>query len=339
MVAKQEKFSSWPWRKPQDVPVDAWQAIQNILMASVRETTRARRWRIFFRCAYLLIFIWLVVLLTMNTGPFKDRISFQDLSGAEHVALIRMTGLVMDKSINPTGINADSMNESLRKAFDNSAAKAVILSINSPGGSPVQSGQIFDELLRLRATQPEKKVYAVIKELGASAAYYIAAGSDEIYCDKSSLVGAIGIISGGFGFDEAMKKWGIERRLYTAGEHKGFLDPFLPVQENEKIFWEETLAHLHEHFIKDVQRGRGVRLDSYSDVFSGYIFDGERAVELGLADGLGTVRSVAKDRVGIEKLVDYTPQLNPVDLWLDNFSQRFAQAVMNALSRNFINIH
>ena len=219
-------------------------------MASVRENTRARRWRIFFRFVYVLLFVWILVLISLGSRSLEQNLSFVDFTKDEHIALIRMTGIVVDMAVSPVGINAEGINESLRSAFKNPDAKAVILSINSPGGSPVQSGQIYDEIMRLRKEQPDKKVYAVIKELGASAAYYIAAASDEIYCDKSSLVGSIGIISASFGFDEAMKELGIERRLYTSGKHKGFLDPFLPIDTEEEIFWEAVLGRLHEHFYR-----------------------------------------------------------------------------------------
>ena len=183
--------------------------------------------------------------------------------------------------------------------------------------------------MRLRRERSDKKVYAVIKELGASAAYYIAAASDEIYCDKSSLVGSIGIISAGFGFDEAMKELGIERRLYTSGQHKGFLDPFLPIDVEEEVFWEGVLGRLHEHFIADVKFGRGARLSRDDEIFSGYIYDGRRALELGLVDGIGTVRSVAKDQVGIEELVDYSPRITSIERWFNTMAQALISRLAN----------
>lgn len=324
-----EKKRFLPWRKPKEMPQNVWQLMENTLSASLRENARVRRWRLFFRLAYLAIFVWILALITM--GSVDEGIGLGDLSGGEHIALITMTGLVVDQAISPTGINADAMNESLRRAFDNSNAKAVILSINSPGGSPVQAGQIFDEMTRLRQSQPDKKVYAVIKGLGASAAYYIAAASDEIYCDKSSLVGAIGVISSGFGFEEAIDKLGIERRLYTSGEHKGFLDPFLPIDPAEEVFWEGVLGRIHDHFIAAVKQGRGLRLADDEEIFSGYLYDGAAAVELGLADGLGTVRSVAQNKVGIVKFVDYSPRVNPVERWLSAAARALAIGLENNL--------
>ena len=315
------------FRLKSQAPENLWQVIENSLSASVKENARARRWRIFFRLAYLAIFVWILVLVTI--GRFGSQL--EDFSGGDHIALIRMTGLVVDKSISVTGINAEDMNESLRQAFENNNAKAIILSINSPGGSPVQAGQIFDEITRLRVAHPDKKVYAVIKELGASAAYYIAAASDEIYCDKSSLVGAIGVIGSGFGFEEAIDKLGIERRLYTSGEHKGFLDPFLPIDPAEEVFWEGVLSRIHEHFIDSVKKGRGWRLANDNEIFSGYIYDGDMAVALGLVDGFGTIRSVAQSKEGIVKFIDYTPRVNPVDRWFSAAARQLAIAFENNL--------
>ena len=157
-LAPKRKASSWPWRKPRNIPQDAWQVIQNTLTESIQETRRSRRWRIFFRLAYLLVFVWILVLLSINTGSFKDSLSFSDLGG-KHIALIKLTGFVVDSAVSPTGINADSVNEALREAFDNPNAAAIILSINSPGGSPVQAGQIFDELVRyVLLNQPRRSI-------------------------------------------------------------------------------------------------------------------------------------------------------------------------------------
>lgn len=315
------------FRLKSKAPENLWQVIETSLTASVKENIRARRWRIFFRLAYLAIFVWILVLITMESLEG----GLEDLGGGDHIALIRMTGLVVDRSISPTGINAEAMNDSLRRAFKNNNAKAIILSINSPGGSPVQAGQIFDEITRLRLAHPDKKVYTVIKELGASAAYYIAAASDEIYCDKSSLVGAIGVIGSGFGFEEAIDKLGIERRLYTSGEHKGFLDPFLPVDPAEEVFWEGVLSRIHNHFISSIKQGRGLRLVDDNEIFSGYIYDGDMAAELGLVDGFGTIRSVAQTKVGIVKFVDYTPKVNPVERWFNTAAQQLVVGFQNNL--------
>ena len=302
-------------------PVDVWAVIERQLAYSMREQQRARRWRIFFRVIYILLFI-AVLVLVVRCQQFGIRHSYERIYDrqVDHLALIRLQGVIADEGGRSSGgllVSAEGINDALRRAFANKKAKAIFLSINSPGGSPVQSGQIFDELMRLRAKHPNKKVYAVVKELSASAAYHIASAADEIYADDSSLVGSIGIISGGFGYEGAMEKLGLERRLYTAGENKAFLDPFAPADARHEQFWQDVLDRLHANFIADVKRGRGQRLANDPEVFSGYLYDGEQALELGLVDGLGDLRSVALDKTDLDNLVDYSPSIAPWDDWLD----------------------
>jgi protease-4 len=233
------------------------------------------------------------------------------LGGAdsEHVGLIHVQGVISAEEM----ANANAIAGSLREAFENENCKAILLAINSPGGSPVQAGQIYDEIKRLRGIYPDKKVYAAIADLGASGGYYIAAAADEIYADKASLVGSIGVVGSSFGFVDTMDKLGVERRMFTAGDHKGFLDPFQPLKEDEKDFWEGVLNVTHNQFIGVVKAGRGDRLKDDPDLFSGLIWSGEQALEMGLIDGLGSAGYVARDVVGVEDIVDYSFQLNPLE--------------------------
>jgi protease-4 len=187
------------------------------------------------------------------------------------------------------------------------------LRINSPGGSPVQSGYVFDEIKRLREIHAEKPLYAVISDIGASGAYYIAAAADQIYADKASLVGSIGVVASGFGFVDTLEKLGVERRLYTSGNHKGFLDPFSEEKPEEVEFWKGVLSSTHEQFISKVKEGRGDRLKINETTFSGLIWNGEQALEMGLIDGLGSAGFVARDIVGAEEIVDFTPQPDPFE--------------------------
>ena len=205
-----------------------------------------------------------------------------------------------------------------------------MLVINSPGGSPVQAGYIYDEVKRLRAEYPDKKVYAVIKDIGASGGYYIAAAADEIYADRASLVGSIGVTAASFGFVDLMEKMGVERRNFTAGEHKSFLDPFAPLQEDEKEFWETVLESTHKQFIQRVKEGRGERLVEADKLFSGLIWNGEQARDLGLIDDLGSPAMVAREIIGEEKLQDYTLKPSP----LDEFTRRFGAAIGSGLVKS-----
>ena len=223
--------------------------------------------------------------------------------------------------------SADNIIGSLRDAFDADEALGVILRINSPGGSPVQSGYIFDEIRRLKETRPDFPVYAVIMDLGASGAYYIAAAADEIYADKASLVGSIGVIGSGFGFVDTMEKLGVERRLYTSGEHKAFLDPFSPQNEEEKEFWQGVLKVTHKQFISQVKLGRGERLNETPDMFSGLVWTGEQAVDMGLVDGLSSSSQIARDVLGTDELVSYTYRPDPFAKFVEKFGMSFGQGV------------
>jgi protease-4 len=226
------------------------------------------------------------------------------LGGEEpHTALIEVDG-VLDLG---GEIQADDIIQGLRDAFDADGSKGVILRINSPGGSPVQAAEIYEEIRRLRKLHPDKPVHAVVSDICASGGYYIAAAADKIYANPSSLVGSIGVLMDGFGFTETMNKLGVERRLLTAGEHKGMLDPFSPVDEKEQAHVQKMLDQVHEQFIRAVREGRGKRLAESPELFSGLIWSGEEAKKLGLVDDFGSADFVAREVIGAEDLMDYTP--------------------------------
>lgn len=295
--------------------------LEKLVMSLQAEQRRSRRWGIFFK---LLTFAYLFGLLFYFVFPFSD--SLESVTGT-HTALIEVNGTIASD----TEASADKIVGSLREAFAAESSVAVLLRINSPGGSPVQSGYIYDEIRRLRDKHPDKKLYAVITDLGASGAYYVAAAADEIYADKASLVGSIGVVSGGFGFTGVMDRVGIERRLYTAGENKAFLDPFSPQKEDEVEFWESVLATTHDQFIAQVRKGRGDRLSDDERIFSGLIWSGEQALELGLVDGLGSASWVAREVVGNDRLVDYSPRQSPLKQLVDQLGVSAGRGLADSL--------
>jgi len=287
----------------------------------VQEQRRARRSGIFFKS---LAFLYLIAMLFLFT-PLMD-MERSATKGAGYTALIDEQGVIADKE----AASADNLITSLRAAFDDPKVKGVVLRINSPGGSPVQSGYVYDEIRRLRGLHPDTKVYAVISDLGASGAYYIASAADEIYADKASLVGSIGVTAAGFGFVGAMEKLGVQRRAYTSGEHKAFLDPFEPEKPDETKFWQGVLNVTHEQFIASVKQGRGDRLKDkdHPELFSGLVWTGQQALPLGLIDGLGSASSVARDVIGEKELVDFTVQESA----LDRFSKKLGAGVAEKLA-------
>ncbi|KQQ62381.1 peptidase S49 [Pseudomonas sp. Leaf127] len=303
-------------------PEDAksWKLLEKTLLAGVQEQRRSRRWGIFFK---FLTFAYLFTALMLFMPLFGDK----KVSGSgSHTALIEIQGMIADKE----SASADNIVGSLRAAFEDANTRGVILRINSPGGSPVQSGYVYDEIRRLRAEKPAIKVYAVISDLGASGAYYIASAADQIYADKASLVGSIGVTAAGFGFVGAMEKLGVERRTYTSGEHKAFLDPFQPPKADEAQFWQEVLATTHRQFIASVKQGRGDRLKDkeHPELFSGLIWTGEQAVGLGLVDALGSSSYVAREVIGAKDIVDYTIQESP----FDRFSKKLGTSIAERLA-------
>ena len=299
--------------------VDNWerQTLEKVALASITEQRRARKWGIFFKIAGL---IYLFLVLFMILG-FMDR---GDLPSTKaHTALVTLEGVIAPGS----QASAERMIEGLQMAFKAKNVKGVILRINSPGGSPVQAGQINDEIKRLKAKNPKMPLYVVIDDICASGGYYVAAAADKIYVDKASLVGSIGVLMDGFGFTGTMEKLGVERRLMTAGENKGFLDPFSPVDPKQQAHVQTMLAEIHQQFIDTVKTGRGARLKETEDMFSGLIWTGVRSVELGLADAYGSIESVARDVIKAEDIVDYTPRQS----FADRFAKRLGAASAEAL--------
>ncbi len=293
-----------------------WKLIEKLILTLTSEQKKARRWGIFFK---LLTFGYLFALLFLFNSRVDDGMS----RGAEHTALVEVKGVIADGE----DASADAIVTGLRKAFEDERTKGVVLRINSPGGSPVQSGYVYDEIKRLREKHPDTALYAVISDLGASGAYYIAAAADEIYADKASLVGSIGVTASGFGFVDVLEKIGVERRIYTSGEHKTFLDPFSPEQKDEVEFWKKVLQTTHEQFIDQVRKGRGDRLKETADMFSGLIWSGEQALEMGLIDGLGSSSYVAREKIGAEKIVDFTPKPDPLERFTKSLGASFASAL------------
>ena len=315
------------WKSPSSPERDdtgdakSWKLLEKTLLASVQEQRRSRRWGIFFKSLTFLYLFGALALFSplMDFGKGGSR-------STSHTALIEVKGMIADTE----AASADNIVGSLRAAFEDEKTKGVILRINSPGGSPVQSGYIYDEIRRLRAQKPDIKVYAVITDLGASGAYYIASAADQIYADKASLVGSIGVTAAGFGFVGAMEKLGVERRTYTSGEHKAFLDPFQPPKPDETAFWQGVLDTTHKQFIASVKAGRGDRLKDkdHPELFSGLVWTGEQAVGLGLVDGLGSASYVARDIIGEKEMVDYTVQESA----FDRFSKKMGAGVAEQIA-------
>jgi protease-4 len=295
----------------------AWQTLEKVVTASLDEQRRGRRWGILFKA---LTFLYLFVALWL----FYPRASMP-LPGENYVGLVRVEGPIADGE----AASADNIAQGLRKAFEDKRATAVLLSINSPGGSPVQAGYVYNEIKRLRAKYPDKKVYAVIRDIGASGAYYIAAAADYIYADQASLVGSIGVISASFGFTELMEKIGVERRLFTSGENKAMLDPFSPLQERQQQLWQTVLDATHRQFIERVKTGRGDRLKDDPALFTGMVWTGEQSLELGLIDGLGSPGQVAREVIGVEDLADLSVGRDPFKELL----KRFGVSVGEGLAR------
>jgi protease-4 len=306
-----------------DGPDVTWerQLVEKVLLANVTEQRRSRRWGLFFRgllFAYLfaILALWAIAYLPSST-----------LHTGGHAAVVEIDGLISSE----TDASAEKLAEALRDAFEDKGTKGVILRINSPGGSPVQSAIINDEIRRLRDKHKKVPVYAVIEDLGASGAYYVAAAADKIYVNRSSVVGSIGVLMNGFGFVDTLEKLGIERRLLTAGEHKALFDPFSPVEEFDRAHLEQLLGKLHESFIAAVKAGRSNRLKDDPQIFSGLFWTGEESVELGLADGFGDLGYVARDVIGVETTVDFTKK---EDVW-ERLAARLGTGAAEAFTRFF----
>lgn len=281
--------------------------LERLALETLAEQRRRRRWGIFFKFlgfAYLTLVLWMV-------GDWGEPESLTD--GRGHTALVSIDGVIASSS----EANAEKVITALQAAFDDKGTRGVVLRINSPGGSPVQAGMINDEIRRLRALHANTPLYVVVEDVCASGGYYVAAAADKIFVDKASVVGSIGVLMDGFGFTGSMNKLGVERRLLTAGQNKGFLDPFSPQEPRHLEHAKVLLADIHKQFIEAVRKGRGERLKETSDTFSGLMWTGDTSIEMGLADGLGTVESVARDVIKAPDLRDYTIK--------QNFAERFAR--------------
>lgn len=299
---------------------DNWEKtlLEKVALSAIEEQKRARRWSTFFK---ILTFLYLAVVLYKVFVPELGSKVAGD--GSSHTAVIDVVGMITEDSES----NADRITKGLRDAADNKATKGIILRMNTQGGTPVQSAYVYDEIRRIKLQHPDLPIISVVSDICASGGYFIAAATDKIYVNKSSLIGSIGVLLNGFGFVDTMKKLGVERRLLTAGAHKGILDPFLPVKDDERQHVEHVLSTVHQHFIDAVKTGRGDRLGNDPRVFTGLFWSGEEGVQLGLADGFGTVRSVARQEIGEANIVNFTPQEN----LLDRLSGKFRVAFKLAL--------
>jgi len=288
---------------------ESWEkrVLEKLALSSLEEQRRARRWGIFFKS---LTFIYLSILLFYWLGWSSQ--SDMSISG-KHTALVDLRGVISPDTIG----SAENINAGLQHAFKDKKTQGVILRINSPGGSQVQSGYINDEIRRLRAEYPDIPLYAVVEDICASGGYYIASAADKIFVDKASMVGSIGVLMNGFGFTGVMEKLGIERRLLTAGENKAFLDPFSPTNIEQEKYARKMLGEIHRQFIEVVRQGRGQRLKEDPEIFSGIMWTGEKSVELGLADAMGSADYVAREVIKAEHIVDYTTR--------EGFAERFAK--------------
>ena len=297
---------------------EAWQRdlINRLSFAALIEQRRARRWSIAFKFAFL-IYLVVVTIIYIPIGLFPD------VESGKHTALVEVQGLISDQS----DASADVVVSGLRAAFEDDNTVGVIVRINSPGGSPVQAGYINDEIARLREKYPKIPLYAVITDICASGGYYVAAAAEKIYADKSSVVGSIGVLMNGFGFVDTMEKLGVERRLMTAGEHKGFLDPFSPENPAEVAHVQKILDRIHQQFIDTVRRGRGDRLKEDASLFSGLIWTGDQSIELGLVDALGSSSYVAREVIGAEDIVDFTPKRSYLEALAERFGAAFGRGV------------
>ena len=298
--------------------------LEKIALKALDEQRRQRQWNALFRLLWL-IFFFLVFSALMGWIGRPDKDAAAAATG-KFTALVDLEGVISPDS----KASADKINKALNRAFKEAGTQGVVLRINSPGGSPVQSGYINDEMRRLRAKYPEKPLYVVVQDLCASGGYYVASAGDKIFVDKASLVGSIGVIISSFGFVDTLKKLGIERRAYTAGENKDFLDPFAPENPTHRAHAQKMLEQIHQQFINVVRTGRGARLKETPEMFSGLVWTGEESVKLGLADGLGGLDYVAREVIKAEKVVDFSPKENVFEQLSERLGTRFGDSAGRA---------
>ena len=311
-----------PSTEPEKLTEPNWEraTLERLMMASLDEQRTARRWRNGIRLAWL-VFLAALVWLGMERGTSNADIS------RPHTAVVEIKGEIASGS----EASAELVISSLRSAFEDEGAKAVVILINSPGGSPVQAGIINDEIWRLK-TLHKKPIYAVVEEPCASAAYYIAVSADQIFVDKASIVGSIGVLMDGFGFTGLMDKLGVERRLMTAGQNKGFMDPFSPQTEKQRLFAQSMLDQIHQQFIAAVKSGRGERLKETPETFSGLFWTGQQAVEIGLADQLGNLDFVAREVAKAPEIIDYTRRDNVAERLVKRFGASMGESIGRTLT-------
>lgn len=305
--------------------------VDKLVFAALTEQRRARRWRVFFML-FFIVYLSVVTIMLISSGDGGVGVAGK-ADGERHTALVKLSGIIADNE--PAG--SKNMIAGLKSAFEHDDTAGIVIEINSPGGSPVQSAYIFDEIMRLKQQHESVPVYAVVTDIAASGGYFVASAADKIYVNKSSLVGSIGVRMDAFGFVEMMKKLGIERRLLTAGDNKALFDPFLPEQQEQKAHLQSMLNQVHGHFIDAVKQGRGDRLDETQDIFSGLIWSGEQSLQLGLADAYGTTRSVARE-LEAEDIVDFTPKTELLERIADRIGSsaglRISEFLLGGFSLN-----
>jgi protease-4 len=307
-------------------PPPNWERVtlEKVALQAIQEQRRARQWNALFRLLWFgFAFLVLAAMLGWVGRPDKEATS---MSVGRHTAVIDVEGVIGVES----KASAERVIKGLNRAFKDSNTAGVVIRINSPGGSPVQAGYVNDEIRRLRAKYPNTPLHAVVQDLCASGGYYIAVAADKIYVDKASLVGSIGVIMGGFGFVGTLDKLGMERRAYTAGENKDFLDPFVPENPKHRAHAQQMLGEIHDQFVKVVRQGRGQRLKESPELFSGLVWTGEKSVELGLADAIGSTEYVAREVFKAEKLVDFTVEEN----YFEALSKRLGTSFGAAFARS-----
>ena len=296
--------------------------VDRLVFAALKEQTRARRWRVGFMLFFIVYISVVSVVFLTDTGDMS-----LEADGDKHTALVKLSGVIASGE----AAGSENVIAGLKSAFKHDDTAGIVIEINSPGGSPVQSAYIFDEIMRLKQEHKTIPVYAVVVDMAASGGYFVAAAADKIYANQSSLVGSIGVRMDAFGFVELMKKIGVERRLLTAGENKGLFDPFLPEQSEQKAHLQSMLDEVHGHFIAAVKRGRGDRLVENDDTFSGLIWSGEKALALGLVDAYGTTQSIARE-LEAEDVVDFTPRAN----LLERIADRIGSSAGRGISEYFL---
>jgi protease-4 len=315
MTDGDEKSSQGIWER---------ELVTKLATAALKEQRRARLWGIFFK---LLTFAYITLILMMAVDWKSDAVG-----GKKHTAMIEVNGLIAPG----TDASAERITGALQAAFKDKNTQGVVMRCNSPGGSPVQAQTIYDEMKRLRKKYPDIPLYAVIEDVCASGGYFVAAGADRIYVGRASIVGSIGVLMNGFGFTGLMEKLGVERRLITAGDNKGMLDPFSPLDEKDKAHVKELMSDIHQQFIGVVKEGRGKRLKESPEIFSGLIWTGQRSIDLGLADGFGSVDSVARDVIKAEDIRDYTITEGIAEKVARRFGASLASSVVETLMRGSI---